>query len=91
MIKEIYKVIIVGNSGVGKTNLTQKYVLNTFMENEPNTIGVAYLTKTFHEKEKIRLKNYVSGTQPDKKDFFLLYKCISKIVKVLYAYMMSQI
>lgn len=53
MNKEIYKVIVVGNSGVGKTSLTQKYVLDKFMENELNTIGVAYLTKNFINKKGI--------------------------------------
>jgi small GTP-binding protein len=42
---EIYKIIMIGDSGTGKTSLINKYVLNKFMENESNTIGVSYLTK----------------------------------------------
>jgi small GTP-binding protein len=52
MKKEIYKVIVVGNSGVGKTSLTQKYVMDLFIDNEPNTIGVAYLTKIYNHRER---------------------------------------
>ena len=52
MKKEIYKVIVVGNSGVGKTSLTQKYVMDLFIDNEPNTIGVAYLTKIYNYRER---------------------------------------
>ena len=45
--KEIYKVIIIGDSSCGKTSISQKYSKNYFSENESNTIGVAYLTKQF--------------------------------------------
>ena len=49
--KEIYKVIIIGDSGCGKTSISQRYSNNYFSENESNTIGVAYLTKQFENPE----------------------------------------
>ena len=42
---ELYKVIMLGDSGSGKTSIVQQYVLNKFYERESNTIGVSYLTK----------------------------------------------
>lgn len=49
--KEIYKVIIIGDSSCGKTSISQKYSKDYFSENESNTIGVAYLTKQFENHE----------------------------------------
>ena len=49
--KEIYKVIIIGDSSCGKTSISQRYSKDYFSENESNTIGVAYLTKQFENPE----------------------------------------
>lgn len=49
--KEIYKVIIIGDSSCGKTSISQRYSNDYFSENESNTIGVAYLTKQFENPE----------------------------------------
>ena len=34
------KVILIGDSGVGKTNIMSKYLKNQFMENSKATVGV---------------------------------------------------
>lgn len=51
-IKFIYKVILVGDSGVGKTSLAQRYTLDIFNPSEQNTIGVSYVTKRIFNKDK---------------------------------------
>ena len=56
--KNTYKVILIGNSGTGKSSLTLKYVHNMFNEKEQNTIGVAYQTKELINEttnEKIKM------------------------------------
>lgn len=40
-----YKIIIIGDSGVGKTCLINKYIYNSFDENTTCTVGAAYFSK----------------------------------------------
>lgn len=49
-IRNNYKVIIIGDSGVGKTSISQKYSNDAFFESEQHTIGVSYLTKLVKSK-----------------------------------------
>ena len=39
------KVIVVGDSGVGKTNILTRFAKNDFISNSPSTIGVEFFTK----------------------------------------------
>lgn len=48
-----FKIIIIGDSCVGKTSLARKYVNNTFYESYKSTIGIDFLSKTI----KINSKN----------------------------------
>ena len=52
---DIYKIVIIGDSGVGKTNVITKYVSNSFEEVSRPTIGVEFFQKDIifkFEKEK---------------------------------------
>nr|CAB3265447.1 ras and EF-hand domain-containing protein homolog [Phallusia mammillata] len=42
----VYKIVFVGNSGVGKTSFIQQFVSSTFVPNLAATIGVDYQVKT---------------------------------------------
>jgi len=40
------KIILVGNAGVGKTHILQRYDAGKLPQNKPPTIGVEFATKT---------------------------------------------
>ena len=49
------KIILIGDSGVGKTNIMSKFLKNQFMEESKATIGVEFGSKLFnHEGHKIK-------------------------------------
>lgn len=44
----LFKIIAVGDSGVGKTNLIQRYAHNTFSSNTRTTIGASTIQQHVH-------------------------------------------
>ena len=48
-IKELFKfkVVVIGDSGVGKTNLIKRFIRNEFKEDSKATVGVEFLSKNF--------------------------------------------
>ena len=48
-VKEEYKlkVVVVGDSGVGKTNLIKRFINDTFNKDSKATVGVEFLSKTY--------------------------------------------
>ena len=38
----LQKIVIIGDSGVGKTNILSRFIKNQFNENSKNTIGVDF-------------------------------------------------
>jgi GTPase SAR1 family protein len=53
------KIVIIGNSGVGKTSMINRYLKKTFDENSSTTIGAMYLNKVV-EKGDLTYKLQVS-------------------------------
>ena len=49
----IYKVILVGEGGVGKTCIIHRYIENTFDENTKNTLGESFLSKTIEIDDQV--------------------------------------
>jgi small GTP-binding protein len=59
-----FKILIIGDSGVGKTSMLLKYVDNYFPDTHIATIGVEYKTKTiFKGKYKITLNIWDTAGQ----------------------------
>ena len=51
--KVLLKVIILGESGVGKTALLNHYVNNTFIQTHKATIGADFMTKEIEIEDKL--------------------------------------
>ena len=53
--KEYYKLklIVLGDSGVGKTNIIRRYVSDTFSDDSKATVGVEFFTKPFRVNNDI--------------------------------------
>ena len=54
-IKEEYKlkIVIVGDSGVGKTNLVKRFISNTYNANSKATVGVEFISKSYKINDHI--------------------------------------
>ena len=54
----IFKIIILGDSGVGKTSIIKRYVNNNFEDNISSSIGINFVIKDlfFNKKQKVSLK-----------------------------------
>ena len=52
------KVVVVGESGVGKSSITLRFVTNQFRENTVSTIGASFLSKTVYINSKSKMLAY---------------------------------
>lgn len=64
----LFKIIIIGESGVGKTCLLQRYTENSYTENTSSTIGVDFKIKTIEIEnnkvtEKVKLQIWDTAGQ----------------------------
>jgi Ras-related protein Rab-8A len=60
----LIKLLVIGNSGVGKTNMLLKFCENNFMTSHLTTIGIDFKTKTIMVgKDKIRLQIWDTAGQ----------------------------
>ena len=68
-----FRIIALGDSGVGKSSIFKRYVSNKFDEDNLSTIGLAFANKelTLKNKEKVSLKLVDTGGQEK-------YKAITK-------------
>ena len=48
-----FKIVIVGDSGVGKTNLVKRFIQNTFTSNTLSTVGVEFFSNTYYINDKL--------------------------------------
>lgn len=49
----LFKLVLIGDSGVGKSNLLSRFTRNEFSIESKSTIGVEFATKSVHVDEKI--------------------------------------
>ena len=68
------KLILLGDSGVGKTNLISRYISNSFDENTRATIGVEFFCKNFRINKKRIIKVEIWDTAGQER-----YKAITSV------------
>ena len=79
------KVILIGDSGEGKTNIMSKFLKNQFMEESKATIGVEFGSKLFnHEGHKIKAQIWDTAGQEKYKAITGAYYKGSKGALVVY-------
>lgn len=49
----LFKVVLIGDSGVGKSNLLSRFTRNEFSVESKSTIGVEFATRSIHVDDKI--------------------------------------
>lgn len=60
----LIKLLVIGNSGVGKTNMLLKFCENNFMTSHLTTIGIDFKIKTINiGKHKVRLQIWDTAGQ----------------------------
>ena len=58
----LYKIVIIGNVGTGKTHLSSKYIKGTLPENPSSTIGVEFSTKNMLLSSACKVKAQIWDT-----------------------------
>ena len=87
----LYKLILVGDSYVGKTNILSKYIKNEFNQNTKSTVGVEFGTKILKIEDKIikaqiwdtagqeRYKSITSTYYKGAKGAFIVYDITNRL------------
>ena len=79
------KVILIGDSSVGKTNIMSKYLKDQFMEFSKSTIGVEFSSKTFNvQGHKIKAQIWDTAGQEKYRSMTSTYYKGSKGAFVIY-------
>lgn len=47
-LNRVFKLVLLGDSGVGKSSIGHRYITNEFSHYVPSTIGASFLTKSFN-------------------------------------------
>ena len=70
---ETFKIIFLGDSGVGKSSIIMRYIHNTFSDNHISTVGVGFSYKEVTVKDGTKIQLKLIDTAGQEK-----YKSISK-------------
>lgn len=76
--EHLYKVLVIGDLGVGKTSIIRRYVQQTFSTNYRATIGVDFALKVLNwDSETVRLQLWdIAGGTVKKSNMFSVFYCI---------------
>ena len=89
--KILFKVILIGDSGVGKTSILERYIYNRFNKNILSSLGMNYVNKviTLNNEEKIELKLFDTAGQEKFKSASKSY--FRNVDSVLFVYSIDDI
>ena len=84
--KEEIKLIILGDTGVGKTSIINRYIENKFTDNIPSTVGSNYIGKNLKRGDKQYVLNIWDTTGQEKyRSVTKLFVQEAKIVVLVYS------
>ena len=86
-VKEDFKlkIVVVGDSGVGKTNLIKRFITNEFNQNFKATIGVEFMSKTYKiNKHLFKIEIWDTAGQERYKSITAIYYKGSKGALIVY-------
>ena len=72
----LFKVVLIGDSGVGKSNLLSRFTRNEFSLESKSTIGVEFATRSIHVDDKV-VKAQIWDTAGQERFPFLLLSLIA--------------
>lgn len=81
-----YKIVLLGDSSVGKTSLVHRFINNRFDTNIPNTIGAAFITKeyTSTNNKSVKLEIWDTAGQERYRSLTPMYYRNSKLALVCF-------
>tara|TARA_Y100000816_G_scaffold287404_1_gene270071 strand:- start:762 stop:1373 length:612 start_codon:yes stop_codon:yes gene_type:complete len=79
------KIVLLGDTGVGKTSISIRFVQDTFAKYQEPTIGAAYLTKTLHRpNHSVKFEIWDTAGQERYRALVPLYYRSAQIAIVVY-------
>lgn len=78
------KVVILGDSGVGKSSILMRFVTNEWKENMESTMGAAFMSKMI-----VHNQNYIKYQVYDHSDRDLGY-CRAREVRIIDSFVLSR-
>ena len=77
------KVVLIGNSGVGKTSIALRYLEGRFSLNPPATVGASYAERHFSYNDGTKLKLHIwdtGGSEKFRSMISLYYKDVTAAI-----------
>jgi GTPase SAR1 family protein len=74
----LFKVVLIGDSGVGKSNLLTRFTRNEFSLESKSTIGVEFATRSIHVDDKV-VKAQIWDTAGQERQVVLYLPPLSQI------------
>lgn len=81
----LFKVVLIGDSGVGKSNLLSRFTRNEFSQQSKSTIGVEFATRSIQVDDKV-VKAQIWDTAGQER---YLLPCVTHLPTQLFSFFLS--